>query len=83
MFITRRYIISRLHYATTQHLVDTYNEPIEEIIDYYEFIATKMLRIQFRISTGQAFDLMQGVTKMNNFALMYMSCYETYPRLSQ
>lgn len=46
-------IINKLRDADTQHLVNAYNNPVEEIVEYFHLIATKMLRSRFRMSTSR------------------------------
>ena len=68
--------MSKLRDASTQHLVNTENDPIEDSAEYYEFIATKILRSRFRMFTSQAFELMKDKAKKENFELMILDRYE-------
>ena len=75
-YLLPEHIVSKLCDATTQHLVNNDNDPLEDTAEYYEFIATKMLRSRFRMSTSQAFEIMKGEAKKHKFALMDLSRYE-------
>jgi len=74
-YLLPEHIVSKLRDATTQHLVNTDNDPIEDTAEYYEFIATKMLRSRFKMSTSRAFRVMEGEAKTHKFVLMDQSRY--------
>ena len=74
-YLLPEHIVSKLLDATTQHLVNTDNDPIEDTAEYYEFIATKMLRSRFKMSDSRAFRVMEGESKTHKFVLMDQSRY--------
>ena len=69
-------VISKLSDATTQHLVAKDCDKIEND-EYYEFIATKMLRSRHKVSTYQAFVKMKDESIKHGFDLMEYARYQS------
>ena len=68
-------VISKLTDSTTQHLIDNGLDPIRDNNEYYQFLARKMLRSRFRISSLAAFLLMEHLAKIYQFDLMDLKRY--------
>ena len=75
MYLLPTGVISKLADSTTQHLIANGLEKIRDNHEYYQFLATKMLRSRFRMSSVAAFLSMEHSTKIYQFDLMDLKRY--------
>ena len=75
MYLLPTGVISKLADSTTQHLIANGLEQIRDNREYYQFLATKMLRSRFRMSSPAAFLSMENLSKFHQFDLMDLKRY--------